>query len=74
MAKRITMKIAGMECPNCAMILERIEDKLAGVLLAEASYHKEQLVVEYDEAELDEARIKAAVERLGYQVADIKNG
>jgi len=74
MTKRITMKIRGMECPNCAMILERIEDKLKGVVMAEASYHKEQLVVEYDEAELDEARIKAAVERLGYQVADIKNG
>lgn len=71
MAKRITMRITGMECPNCAMILERIEDKLDGVEMAEASYRKEQLVVEYDETVLDEAQIVAAVERLGYGVSGI---
>ncbi len=32
MAKKITLTIQGMECPNCAMKLESIEDKLAGVL------------------------------------------
>jgi len=68
MAKRIKLKIQGMECPNCAMLLERIEDKVPGVLLAEASYRKAQMVVEYDEARLTEAQIAAEVERLGYQV------
>jgi Cu+-exporting ATPase len=67
MAKRITYQIGGMECPNCAMILERLEDKLPGVLLAEASYHKARLVVEYDEGLLDEARLAEAIRRLGYQ-------
>jgi copper chaperone CopZ len=69
MTKRITMKIQGMECPNCAMILERIEDKLKGVLLVEASYHKAQMVVEYNEAQLTEEQIAAEVKRLGYEVA-----
>ena len=36
MTKRITVIIQDMECPNCAMRLESIEDKLEGVLLAEA--------------------------------------
>ena len=70
MTKRITMKIQGMECPNCAMILERIEDKLNGVLLAEASYHKAQLVVEFNEAQVSEAQIQAEVQRMGYAVAE----
>jgi copper chaperone CopZ len=68
MTKRITLKIGGMECPNCSMILERIEDKLHGVLLAEASYHKAQMVVEYNETQVTEAEIHAAVEKLGYKV------
>jgi copper chaperone CopZ len=68
MAKRITLKIEGMECPNCAMILERIEDKLDGVLMAEASYHKAQMVVEYNETQVSEEQIKAEVVRLGYAV------
>ena len=71
MAKKITMKISGMECPNCAMILERIEDKLKGVILAEASYHKEQMVVEYNETQLTEEQITAEVQRMGYQVTSV---
>jgi copper chaperone CopZ len=74
MTKRITMKIQGMECPNCAMILERIEDKLKGVILVEASYHKAQMVVEYNEAQVTEVQIAAEVKRLGYEVAATSTG
>ncbi len=71
MAKKVTLKIMGMECPNCSMNLERIEDKLKGVVFAEASYHKEQMVVEYDDAILTLDQIKAEVKRLGYEVAGV---
>ena len=67
------MKIEGMECPNCSMILERIEDKLAGVVLAEASYHKATMVVEYNETQLSEEQITAEIQRMGYQVASIQS-
>lgn len=72
MTRKITMKIDGMECPNCAMILERIEDKVKGVILAEASYHKAQMVVEYNENLVSEEQIRAEVVRLGYQVASVR--
>lgn len=72
MSKRITLTIQGMECPNCAMKLEGIEDKLAGVLRAEASYQKGLMTVEYNEAQVNEAQIQAAVQRLGYAVTAIK--
>jgi copper chaperone CopZ len=68
MKQRITWKIAGMECPNCAMKLEGMEDSLPGVLRAEASYHKGQLVVEYNDAQVSEASLRAEVKRLGYEV------
>ncbi len=71
MTKRITLKINGMECPNCAMILEGIEDKLKGVKYAEASYRKTQLIVEYDESQLTDDQIKAEVKRMGYGVLEI---
>lgn len=69
MSKKIVIKIQGMECPNCAMILELIENKLGGILSAEASYHKEQLVVIYDEAQVNEERIYSEIRRMGYEVA-----
>lgn len=68
--KRITLKILDMECPNCAMLLEQIEGKLAGVQTAEASYHKGQMVVEFNELYLDEETIRAEIARMGYQVGD----
>ncbi len=74
MTQRIVMKIDGMECPNCAMLLERIEDKVDGVLLAEASYHKAQMVVEFDKAQVTEEQIKAEIERMGYTVVAVKAG
>ena len=71
MATKVTLKIAGMECPNCSLNLERIEDKLKGVVFAEASYRKQQMVVEYDDAVLTLEQIKAEIKRLGYEVAGV---
>lgn len=68
MTKKVTLKIKGMECPNCSLTLEGIEDKVKGVLFAEASYRKEQLVVEYDEGIVSLEQINAEINRLGYQV------
>ncbi len=68
MSTRITLKIKGMECPNCAMRLESLEGKLPGVTCAEASYRKAQLMLEYDEARLSEAQIRTEIQRLGYEV------
>jgi copper chaperone CopZ len=69
--KKILLSIGGMECPNCSMILERIEDKLQGVISAEANYHKAQMVVEYNENILTEDQIKEEVKKLGYEVTAI---
>ena len=63
-----TYLIANMECPNCAMILESIEDKLPGIKEISASYHKGQMVVDFDEKVVSEAQILAEVARNGYQL------
>lgn len=67
MKQKVTLNIKGMECPNCSLTLEQIEDKLEGVLFAEASYRKEQLVVEFDETVVSLDRIKTEIIRLGYE-------
>lgn len=71
MSKTITLSISGIECPNCIMTLESLEDRLPGVLRAEGSYHKAQMKVEYDEAKVNEDQIKAAIQRLGYAVTGV---
>lgn len=66
-----TYHIPDMQCPNCAMILEGIEDHLAGVKQVSASYHKLQMVVEYDETIVNEEQIIAAVKKKGYQIVSV---
>jgi copper chaperone CopZ len=62
-----TFKVPDMTCSNCAMKLESLEDTLDGVREINASYHKLQMVVEYDETKLTEEQIIVAVNRKGYR-------
>jgi copper chaperone CopZ len=62
-----TFKIPDMTCSNCAMKLESLEDTLDGVKEINASYHRLEMVIEYDESKLTEEQIVEAVKKKGYQ-------
>jgi copper chaperone CopZ len=49
------------------MKLESLEDTLDGVREINASYHKLQMTVEYDESKLTDEQIIEAVKKKGYQ-------
>ena len=66
-----TFKVPDMSCTNCAMKLESLEDVLDGVKEINASYHKLQMTVEYDETRLTDAQIIAAVKKKGYQAVPL---
>ncbi len=61
-----TFKIPDMTCSNCAMKLESLEDTLDGVKEINASYHKLEMVIEYDESKLTDEQIISAVTKKGY--------
>jgi len=63
---RLVLSIPDMHCSSCAMKLEGIEDDLPGIIKIKASYHRQTLELEYDEAQVNEAQILQAVEHLGY--------
>ena len=66
MIKKI-FKVPDMSCSNCAMKLESLEDSLDGVKQINASYHKLQMEIIYDETKLTDDQIIAAVKKKGYQ-------
>ncbi len=59
-------RVRDMECPNCAMHLEGLEDELPGVERISASYKKQLMEVEFDEAKLTVEQIIAAANAIGY--------
>jgi copper chaperone CopZ len=64
-----TFQIADMHCSSCAMLLEGIEDELAGVRSVKASYRKGTLEVEFDETRVTDEMIVTAIQKKGYRVA-----
>ena len=65
MIKKI-FKVEDMHCSNCAMKIEDLEDTLDGVKEINASYHKLNMVIEFDESKLTDEQIIAAVKKKGY--------
>jgi copper chaperone CopZ len=61
-----TFRVPDMECPNCAMHLEGLEDELPGVKQINASYKKLTMEVEFDESKLSIEQIIAAANLIGY--------
>lgn len=61
-----TFRVPDMSCSNCAMKLEALEDTLDGVKEVNASYHRLQMTIEYDETRLTDDEIIAAVKKKGY--------
>lgn len=66
-----TFKVPDMTCTNCAMKLESLEDTLEGVKEINASYHRLEMVIEYDESKVTEEQIIAAVKKKGYTAAPV---
>ena len=60
-----------MTCTNCAMKLESLEDVLDGVKEINASYHRLEMVIEYDESKLNNDQIIAAIKKKGYHAIPV---
>lgn len=67
-----TFSVPDMHCSNCSMKLESIEDELDGIKEINASYHKQQMTVEFDEARVQLEQILAAVKKKGYTAVAVK--
>jgi copper chaperone len=68
---KVTFKVEDMHCPNCSMTLEGLEDDLPGIQRVRASYHKQQMEVEYDPQRINQEEIVRAAAELGYHLVVI---
>jgi copper chaperone len=63
-----TLRVGGMTCQGCARSVTRVLQGLEGVASAEVSLDAAQAKVTFDPAQVDLARLKAAIEQAGYEV------
>lgn len=62
------INIEGMDCSDCAMVIEHSISRLHGVLRASVSYAGKNMQVEYDSYQTNRAEIEKRIRSLGYQI------
>jgi Cd2+/Zn2+-exporting ATPase len=65
-----SLRIDGMDCPTCAIVIEHALQRMNGVLEASVSYAAERLRLEFDSEKIERTAIVQRIEALGYDVLD----
>lgn len=68
-----TVAICGLDCPDCALKVEKAIQKMPGVKDAAVNFAAGNLHVEYDPSVNTKDTIFSKVEDLGYEVGTDKN-
>ncbi len=63
------LKIQGMHCASCAMLIDDELEELDGVTKAKTSFAKQRTDVDFDETKVAPDVIIAKIAALGYQAA-----
>jgi Cd2+/Zn2+-exporting ATPase len=66
------LPIDGMDCADCALVIEHSLGRLDGVLTANVNYAAGRLWIEYDSAVVRRRAIRRRIQHLGYYVIDQK--
>lgn len=64
-------QIHGMHCVGCAMVIDDAVEELSGVKSATTNYARQITEVEYDEHQITEAQITAAIQAANYSAAPL---
>lgn len=65
--KKLKLKIDGMHCSSCAMLIDGDLEDLQGVVSAKTSYHKQECEVDLDLKKVKTSEIIETIRKTGYQ-------
>ncbi len=65
-----SLRIDGMDCPTCAVVIEHALQRTDGVLEASVSYAAERLRLEFDSEKIARPAIVRRIQALGYAVLE----
>jgi copper chaperone CopZ len=68
--KTYQLKIADMDCADCAAKIEKYVRKLPGVKQAKIDFVNAKLNVEFQDAEINLDKIRDEIKKIGYSVAE----
>ena len=64
----LTIPIEGMDCSDCALVLEHSLGRMTGVLNISVDYPDQHMTIEFDSRRLGKGAIEERIRRLGYAI------
>jgi P-type Cu+ transporter len=68
MATKLVLKVKGMHCASCAILIDKLLSKQSGVVSSSTSYGAQKVALEFDEGKISLEQIDTFVNKLGYDV------
>ena len=65
---KLVLKVKGMHCASCSVLIDKLVGKQPGVVSVKTSYGAEKVAVEFDEAKITLAKIDEFINKLGYDL------
>lgn len=65
---KIVLKVKGMHCASCSILIDKLVGKQPGVTSVKTSYGAEKTAIEFDEAKIPLTKIDELINKLGYDL------
>ena len=66
--------VRGMDCTQCAYVIEHILQRTKGVLQANVSYASERVIIEYDRESINLKQVESRIRASGYELEEPQKG
>jgi len=66
--QKVVLKVKGMHCASCSVLIDKLVGKQPGVLSVTTSYGSEKTAIEYDESKIELTKIDKFMNQLGYDL------
>ena len=70
--KTVTIKVEGMKCAKCSASVTKVLKATEGVEEAQVSSDKGEAVIKYDDAKLNEAKLREVINSTGFKAVEQK--
>jgi len=65
---KLVLKVKGMHCASCSILIDKLLHKQEGVIHSNTSYGAQKVAIEFDESKISLVQIDEFVNKLGYDV------
>src|SRR3989338_4169632 len=66
--QKVVLKVKGMHCASCSVLIDKLVGKQPGVQSVSTSYGAEKTAIEFDETKIDLTKIDKFINQLGYDL------